>query len=845
MNKKSKVCLTGAVSLGICLGLGVSPAVSFADAPAAIIRSAESSSSYQSDFDASKNALLNGASSDDNFQPSFDPNTGMGADADTGNSDLPSADRSDDSSASTDSVQNDAEEDASEAGPTQPSTEPSPSPAPAPAPKISDYAPVDIEEGVYEISNKGSNKLLDVASGSTSNGGNAQQYGKNSTPAQRWRIEKHKGHYLLINVGSGKALDVTSGIAKNGSNVQQYDVNYTNAQLWDFVARQDGGYYLRSCLGDFVLDISGGSKSNGGNAQVYAWNSTDAQIWNLIKISRSIDDGLYRMGSMLNGNQVIDVSGGSIDDCAVSQLYGSNNTLAQYWTFIYNEKTGYYTVRSAVSGKVLDCRSGGTSNGTAVQQYGENGTSAQWWRVIKNADGSISLISAKSGLALDVPGANTSNGMGLQLFTSNGTAAQKWMLSVPTQFITSGLYEIRSRVDNNRLIDVSGGSRSDDAKIQVWDRNGTLAQKWSVSVCDDGSVLIKNANSGKYLSADGNRLWNYESANDGSHWIPKVSPKGGIILVNSVTGTVLDLSGANSSVGTALQLYANNATAAQAWRFMLTNLVDSGYYTVVNQTRWDNVLDVAGGSGASGARVQLYGYNGSNAQKWYVRDLGNGFYSLTAFVSNKNLDVLNCNAFNGSTIQQWDSNGSNAQHWFFGVGEHGGIVIYSVLADGSFALVDNGNGLTLSNVGGAQSWRFDKTTISEQSFNAANWAQQRLVNIAKSTPTPGGNLCAAWVSTVFNNAGYGYEYGDACDLYWRYCHDSTRANLKVGMIIAIPSHSHNYAGSRWGHVAIYIGDGMVIENIGRVNIQPLQNWINYYGTTYTPQWGWYRNTALC
>lgn len=334
-------------------------------------------------------------------------------------------------------------------------------------PKISDLPAATINEGVYEISNAGSNRVLDVSGGSCDNRANVQRYGQNGTPAQRWRIEKFNGHYLLVNVASGKALDVSGGNGANGTNVQQYVLNHTNAQLWDFVARQDGGYFIKSCLGDSVLDISGGSVANGGNAQVYSWNATNAQVWNLVKIARTIDDGLYRLGSMLNDGQVVDVAGGSLSDSAQTQLYGSNDTLAQYWTFTYNKSTGYYTVRSAVSGKVLDCRGGGVSNGTAVQQYAENGTTAQWWRVVMNADGSVSLVSAKSGLALDVSGANSANGTKLQLYSQNGTLAQKWTLSVPTVFVRDGLYEIYSRVDGNRLIDVSGGSKADDAKLQV------------------------------------------------------------------------------------------------------------------------------------------------------------------------------------------------------------------------------------------------------------------------------------------------------------------------------------------------------------------------------------------
>lgn len=718
-------------------------------------------------------------------------------------------------------------------------------PSPLPSnPQISDQPAMDIDEGVYEISNAGSNRVLDVSGGSCDNGANVQQYGQNGTPAQRWRIEKFNGHYLLVNVASGKALDVSGGNGANGTNVQQYVLNHTNAQLWDFVARQDGGYFIKSCLGDYVLDISGGSVSNGGNAQIYSWNATNAQVWNLGKIAQTIDDGLYRLGSMLNGGQVVDVAGGSLSDSAQTQLYGSNNTLAQYWTFTYNKSTGYYTVRSAVSGKVLDCRGGGVSNGTAVQQYAENGTTAQWWNVVMNADGSASLISAKSGLALDVTGANSANGTKLQLYSANGTNAQKWTLSVPTVFVRDGLYEIYSRVDGNRLIDVSGGSKADDAKLQVWNRNGTLAQKWSVSVCDDGSVLIKGANSGKYLSQIDDKLVNVKEATEGSRWIPRVSPMGGLVLMNAVSGAVIDLTGGNSSAGTALQLYANNLTAAQAWRFVSASLIDDGYYVVVNQSSNNRVLDVAGGSCSAGAKVQLYTANGTNAQKWFVRSLGNGAYSLTAFVSGKVLDVPSANASNDAPVQQWDWNGSGAQRWMLRLADGGGIAIYSALADGSFALMDSDMGLVLGSKA-CDSWRFDATIASGQPYADANAVQRRLVDIAYSVPSPGYNLCSEWISRVFNAAGYGYADGDACDMFWAYCHDSNRANLKVGMIIAVPSHSNTWAGSIWGHIAIYIGDGKVIENIGRVNVRGLDDWVNYYGTTYTPLWGWYRNIALC
>lgn len=126
----------------------------------------------------------------------------------------------------------DKDEDSSSSPASEASTAPSSLPS---NPQISDLPATDIEEGVYEISNGGSNRLLDVSGGSCDNGANVQQYAQNGTPAQRWRIEKFNGHYLLVNVASGKALDVSGGNGANGTNVQQYVLNHTNAQVWNLV----------------------------------------------------------------------------------------------------------------------------------------------------------------------------------------------------------------------------------------------------------------------------------------------------------------------------------------------------------------------------------------------------------------------------------------------------------------------------------------------------------------------------------------------------------------------------------------------------------------------------------
>lgn len=132
-----------------------------------------------------------------------------------------------------------------------------------------------------------------------------------------------------------------------------------------------------------------------------------------------------------------------------------------------------------------------------------------------------------------------------------------------------------------------------------------------------------------------------------------------------------------------------------------------------------------------------------------------------------------------------------------------------------------------------------------QPLAQANFMQRRIVDLARTTPSPGPSLCAMWVSQVFSRAGFAYPGGDARDFYWKWCYSSNLNELKVGMVVAVPSHAHTYAGSIWGHVAIYIGDGMVMDNVGTVRTIPLDWWLSYYATTYQPRWGWVSNVPLC
>lgn len=143
---------------------------------------------------------------------------------------------------------------------------------------------------------------------------------------------------------------------------------------------------------------------------------------------------------------------------------------------------------------------------------------------------------------------------------------------------------------------------------------------------------------------------------------------------------------------------------------------------------------------------------------------------------------------------------------------------------------------------------YDKlTSPSGDGVTGSGWGEayanaspdgKRIADAARGVGSPGSGLCAMWVSQVYSAAGFGYPSGNANDMYRNYCKSSNKDELKVGMIIAVPSWTGTSAGRVYGHVGIYIGDGKVMHNVGSIEVMPLDKWISTYGDTYTPRWGW-------
>ena len=125
---------------------------------------------------------------------------------------------------------------------------------------------------------------------------------------------------------------------------------------------------------------------------------------------------------------------------------------------------------------------------------------------------------------------------------------------------------------------------------------------------------------------------------------------------------VLDISKGVAKNGSNVQLYAFNGTNAQ--KFMVKK-INNEEYEIISLINEKYLLDVNGGIFSNNSNVQVYQKNGTNAQKWVLKEQGNNFYSICSYNKNYCLDVNNAIASNYTNVQLYMHNGTNAQKFYF------------------------------------------------------------------------------------------------------------------------------------------------------------------------------------
>lgn len=169
----------------------------------------------------------------------------------------------------------------------------------------------------------------------------------------------------------------------------------------------------------------------------------------------------------------------------------------------------YAPPSALTAGGTLDYVLGGTANtawatasSAAPPSYGGSGGSAGAPRA--------PIASGFAGKCVDDNQSGVADGTHIQLWNCNGTNAQRWTAASDGSLRTLG-----------KCMDVALSGTANGTLVRLWDCNGTGAQKWTAT---------------------------------------------GGALVNAHSGKCLDLPHSNTANGTQLQIYTCNRTTAQKWK---------------------------------------------------------------------------------------------------------------------------------------------------------------------------------------------------------------------------------------------------------------------------------------
>ncbi|WP_404338696.1 family 43 glycosylhydrolase [Pseudoalteromonas mariniglutinosa] len=143
-----------------------------------------------------------------------------------------------------------------------------------------------IDNGVYTIKSKYSNKFVEVENAQTNDEANVSQWGLTQHDTQRWIITSVGGNdYSVINLHSGKALEVFDWSTADGANVVQYEYAEIATQHWQ-INKDGNGYvsFINTHSGK-ALDLYNFNGNDGANINQWTYNASDAQRWQLTKLA--------------------------------------------------------------------------------------------------------------------------------------------------------------------------------------------------------------------------------------------------------------------------------------------------------------------------------------------------------------------------------------------------------------------------------------------------------------------------------------------------------------------------------------------------------------------------------
>ncbi len=463
-----------------------------------------------------------------------------------------------------------------------------------------------LDEGSYIIESALKEEFnLDIIGGSTASNTNIQMHQTMASYRQVWDLQYISDGYYVIasHLDNNKVVDVTGGKSTALTNVHLWENNNSDGQKWLIRDAGDGYYYIVSKLDDMYLNVDGAKTINGANIEIYGGNEQKCQKFKFIKQELPvIEDGYYTINSVLDSSMVLSLNS-SVSSNGVNAFLGIDTGLNSQKWYIKNLGNGYFSIQSGLNtNKILEAAGAGTVSGTNVQLYENTGKDSQVWYFKDAGDGTYYILAKHSSLYLDVAGGKAVNGANIQTYSSKRSSSQKFTLtktelSQNVRTYDDGYYYFSSSLDNSKVIDVSGGYKTNGTNIQIYENNSSPGQSWYLTYLNNGYYKISSAmnpdtvmdvSGGNTAAGTNVHLW-ISNNSDGQQWYLKDLGDGKVSIISKGSGLYLDLATESTANRTNLQMNYGDNSASQI--FTITKNNNEKVYTGIDVSYYQGSID--------------------------------------------------------------------------------------------------------------------------------------------------------------------------------------------------------------------------------------------------------------
>ena len=475
-----------------------------------------------------------------------------------------------------------------------------------------------------------------------------------------------------------------------------------------------------------------------------------------------LETGVYCICMKQNYKNFLGSEGDSELHRANVQIVEKNYSKKQCWV-ITALGNGKYSIWNVSSGMALGIVGITPRQNANICQFRRHYKNVAQFYIRKTTDGAVVIQPVGGSFVLAAASADVKPGVNIQLTKFTQQMEAKWRCVKTTSMpAADGTYTIRSKLDDSKYVSIEGGSKTSGANCVL---SGTSAGKYMTiySTAVDKRMIrptCSNFPLNVYSNMQsGSNVKQYKVTNSvRQFW--KLNDEGNgyySIRLASDNNMALDVAGASAKEGANIQVYKFNGSDAQLFsleKVDANRILPNGYYAMKSYADAKIAIEIANNSKNNGANVQLGTYSDRNKQKFYISYAGSGLYYIKNVRSLLNLDVAGASKTNGTNVWQYTRNTTNAQKWK-PVGSTGVFYLKSALGNvamdcnaGSTAPGTNIQIYTINNTN-AQKFRLVPVSVSaEKEFTVAiDAGHQRHQNTGREPIGPGSSTMKQKVSS--------------------------------------------------------------------------------------------------